>query len=167
VILPGPAPVPVVFDVNVLVRAVASGNSPYGSWPSPPPTSGNPFADCLGVINDAAEFGLWLSPHILDNTTRVLSEVVGTPKEEAEDYRNLLEEMAEASGGGVCTPPRTVHDCGDHEDNLVLDLAAEVAALLIVSDDTDLTSMSPWRGTPILRASQFAARVDVMRRRRR
>lgn len=166
-ILPGPAAVPVVFDVNVLVRAVASGNSPYGSWPSPPPTSGNPFADCLGVINDAAEFALWVSAHILDNTTRVLSQVVGTPKEEAEDYRQLLVELAEASGGGVCVPPRTVHDCRDPEDNLVLDVAADVAALLMVSDDTDLTSMSPWRGTPILRAHQFAARVDAMRRHRR
>ncbi len=165
--LPGPVALPVVFDVNVLVQAVASGNSPYGSWPSPPPTSGNPFADCLGVINDAAEFALWLSPHILDNTTRVLNTVVGTPKEESDDYREILVEMAEASGGGLLVPPRTVHDCHDHEDNLVLDLAAEVGVLLIVSEDTDLTSMSPWRGVPILRAREFTARVDAMRRHRR
>jgi predicted nucleic acid-binding protein len=72
--------------------------------------------------------------------------------------------MADASGGGVLDPPRTVHDCRDHEDNLVLDLAAEVGALLIVSEDTDLTSMSPWRGVPILRPAQFVARVDAMRR---
>jgi predicted nucleic acid-binding protein len=90
--------------------------------------------------------------------------VVGTPKEEAADYGEILSEMAEASGGGVLTPPRTVHDCTDHEDNLVLDLAAEVGALLIVSEDADLTSLSPWRGTMILRASQFVARVDGMRR---
>jgi predicted nucleic acid-binding protein len=164
VTLPGPAAIPVVFDVNVLVQAIASGNSPYLSWPSPPPTSGNPFADCLGVINDAAEFALWLSPHILDNTTRVLMAVVGTPKEEAADYEDILIEMADASGGGVMTPRRTVHDCADHEDNLVLDLAAEVGALLIVSEDADLTSMSPWRGTAILRANEFVARVDGMRR---
>ena len=43
--------------------------------------------------------------------------------------------------------PRTVHDYPDHEDNLILDTAAEVGALLIVSNDTDLLSMSPWRGT--------------------
>jgi hypothetical protein len=36
----------------------------------------------------------------------------------------------------VLIPPRTVHDCDDHEDDLVLDLAAEVGALLIVSEDT-------------------------------
>ncbi len=34
--------------------------------------------------------------------------------------------------------PRTVHDCPDHEDNLVLGLAAEVGAMLMVPDDTDL-----------------------------
>jgi predicted nucleic acid-binding protein len=64
-------------------------------------------------------------------------------------------------------PPATVFDCADHEDNRVLDLASEVGALLIVSDDTDLTSMSPWRGTPILRPREFAAKVDGMRRHRR
>ena len=72
--------------------------------------------------------------------------------------------MADASGGGVLSPPRTVHDCGDHEDNLVLDLAAEVGALLIVSEDIDLTAMSPWRGVPVLRAREFTTRVDGMRR---
>jgi predicted nucleic acid-binding protein len=167
VTLPGPVATPVVFDVNVLVQAIASGNSPYLSWPSPPPTSGNPFADSLGIINDAAEFALWLSPHIVDNTTRVLMAVAGTPKEEADDYGEILIEMADASGGGLLTPPRTVHDCPDHEDNLVLDLAAEVGALLIVSEDADLTSMSPWRGVPVLRAREFVGRVDAMRRHRR
>lgn len=65
------------------------------------------------------------------------------------------------------TPPRTAHDCPDHEDNLILDLAAEVGALLIVSEDADLTSMSPWRGVPVLRAREFVGRVDAMRRQRR
>jgi predicted nucleic acid-binding protein len=165
--LPGPVATPVIFDVNVLVQAIATGNSPYLSWPSPPPTSGNPFADCLGIVNDAAEFALWLSPHILDNTTRVLMAVIGTPKEEADDYREILTGIAQASDGGVLVPPRTVHDCPDHEDNLVLDLAAEVGALLIVSEDADLTSMSPWRGVPVLRAREFVGRVDAMRRHRR
>ena len=51
---------------------------------------------------------------------------------------------AEHSGGGLLAEvPRTVHDCPDHEDNLVLDLAAEVGATLIVSNDMDLLSMPP------------------------
>jgi predicted nucleic acid-binding protein len=60
--------------------------------------------------------------------------------------------------------PRTVHDCPDHEDNLILDLAAEVGALIVVSNDTDLLAMSPWRGTPIIDPKPFAGKVDAMRR---
>jgi hypothetical protein len=126
--VPGPAAVPVVFDVNVLVLAVAVGESPFRSWPSPPPTSGNPSADCLGVVNDAAEFALWLSPHILANTGRVLATVLKTPDDEVDDYLRALAEMADASGGGITDPPQTVGDCPDWEDNRILDLAAAVGA---------------------------------------
>lgn len=162
--LPGPVPIPVVFDVNVLVRAIALGESPYRSWPSPPPTSGNPDADCLGVINDAAEFALWLSPHILTNTGRVLGDVIGTPKDEIDEYIAILAEIAHASGGGLTDPPQAVADCPDWEDNRILDLALTVDAFMIVSGDTDLTAMSPWRGRPIIEPTQFARRVDALRR---
>jgi predicted nucleic acid-binding protein len=165
--VPGPVAVPVVFDVNVLVLAVAAGESPFRSWPSPPPTSGNPSADCLGVINDAAEFGLWLSPHIMANTGRVLATVLKTPDEEVDECLQVLTEMAEASGGGIMDPPPTVGDCPDWEDNRILDLAAAVGAFLIVSGDVDLTSMSPWRGRLIIEAPQFASMVDGSRRTRR
>lgn len=159
--------IPVVFDVNVLVGAAAGGNSPFRSWPSPPPTSGNPFADCLGIMVDAAEFGLWLSPHILDNTARVLVDGLKWPGDRTEQYLAVLVEVADHSRGGIVDPLSTIHDCRDHEDNRILDLAAEIGALLVVSEDTDLTSMSPWHGTPILRPREFAAKVDGMRRHRR
>lgn len=161
------SPIPVVYDVNVLVGAAVGGNSPFRSWPSPPPTSGNPCADCLGIVVDAAEFALWLSPHLLDNTTRVLVEGFKWPAERAELFGSVLAEVSDHSGGNIVDPPATVGDCADFEDNRVLDLVAEVGALVVVSDDADLTSMSPWRGTPVLRPREFAAKVDGMRRHRR
>jgi predicted nucleic acid-binding protein len=160
-----PAPAVVVYDVNVLVTAAVSGNSPFRSWPSPPPVSGNPSADCLGVIVDAAEFALWMSPHILSNIDRVLSDLFKWALVEIEAYLAAVVAAAEHSGGGVITDvPRTVSECQDHEDNLILDLAAEVGALIVVSNDTDLLSMSPWRGTPIIEPAAFASKVDAMRR---
>ena len=75
--------------------------------------------------------------------------------------------MAEASGGGITDPPQTVGDCPDWEDNRILDLAAGVGAFLIVCADVDLTSMSPWRGRPIIEPTQFASMVDASRRARR
>jgi hypothetical protein len=166
VTLPGPVPTPVVFDINVLVQAIAAGESPYRSWPSPPPTSGNPSADCLGVVNDAAEFGLWLSPHVLSNTGRVLGEVLGMPKDEIDEYIEILVEIADASGGALIDPPHVVDDCPDWENNRILDLALEAGAFLIVSADADLTTMSPWRGRPIIEPKQFAALSDASRRAR-
>jgi len=149
------------------VLAVAMGKTVLRSWPTPPPVSDNPAADCVGVINDAREFALWLSPHILENTVRVLRDRADWPTDDAEGYARLLMRLAEHSGGGTLVPPRTVNDCPDFEDNLILDLAAETGAFLVVAEDSDLTAMSPWRGTPILRPREFASRVDMMRRARR
>lgn len=158
-------PTAVVYDVNLLVTAAAGGNSPFRSWPSPPPVSGNPSADCVGIIVDAAEFSLWMSPHITSNTERVLTDLLKWEPPETGAYLRALVAAAEHSGGGVITGvPRTVHDCPDYEDNLVLDLAVEVGALIVVSNDTDLLAMSPWRGTPIIEPKAFAAKVDAMRR---
>jgi predicted nucleic acid-binding protein len=160
-----PVPSAVVYDINVLVTAAASGNSPFRSWPSPPPVSGNPSADCLGIIVDAAQFALWLSPHITANVARILGDLFKWEQPQVNAYLQAVVGAAEHSGGGVLTDvPRTVHDCSDHEDNLILDLAAEVGALILISNDTDLISMSPWRGTPIIEPTAFAAKVDAMRR---
>jgi hypothetical protein len=159
--------IPVVLDVNVLVGACAGGNSPFRSWPSPPPTSGNPCADCIGVMVDASVFALWLSPRQLDNTRRVLDEGLGWAPEHIDQFIDLLTRVAEHSGGNIVTPAATVADCPDWEHNRLLDLAADVGALLLVSDDPGLAAMSPWRGTPILRPYEFTAKVDVMRRHRR
>lgn len=89
------------------------------------------------------------------------------PEDEIDEYLSILVEMAEASGGGVLDPPQKVADCSDWEDNLVLDLAFAVGAFIVVSADADLTSMSPWRGRPLIEPSQFASLVDASRRTRR
>ena len=161
-----PAPQPVVFDVNVVVGAVVGGNSPFRSWPSPPPVTDNPYADCVGIVNDGREFALWLSPHVLANVVLVLVSPDGFrwDRRPAEEYIGLLVEIALASGGGVAEPEVEVRDCPDPEDNRILELALGVNAALIVSEDTDLTHMSPWRGIPIVRPREFASRVDAARR---
>jgi hypothetical protein len=129
-------------------------------------------AERLGTVfepeqDDAAEFALWLSPHILANAGRVLATVLKTPDEEVDEYLRALAEMAEASGGGITDPAQTVGDCPDWGYNRILDLAAAVGAFVIVSPDAGLTGMSPWRGRPIIEPSQFASMVDASRRARR
>lgn len=157
-----------VYDINVFVGAVAGGNSPFVVWPSPPPVSDNLFADCVGIANDADDVTLFVSDHVLTNLVRVLvsDDGLGWEAEPAREYVETVVDIAVASGGGVVDPVSSVDDCGDWEDNRILELALDAPADIIVSDDGDLTSMSPWRGRPIVRPGEFVKRVDVMRRSR-
>jgi len=56
----------------------------------------------------------------------------------------------------VCDPGQVL-DLGspDFEDNHILALALAVDADIIISDDADLTQLSPWRGRPIIRPRDF------------
>ena len=96
-----PVPAAVVYDINVLVTAAAGGNSPFRSWPSPPPVSGNASADCLGIIVDAAEFALWLSPHITTNIDRILAQLFKWAQPQIDAYLRAIVMAAEHSGGGI------------------------------------------------------------------
>lgn len=163
---------PVVFDVNVFIDAVVTGRDSFESWPSPPPTSAHFAADCVGIVNDAVEFSHWLSPHVLTNIERVLESPADKGGFEwesqlIEDYLEVLMEISDGSGGGVVEPAEAVTGCADYEDNRILELALACQALIIVSNDSDLLQMSPWRGIPILSPRDFAARVDATRRARR
>jgi PIN domain len=161
----------VTVDVNVFVAAVVGGNDAFRSWPSPPPVRGNLAANVVGILNDAREFSLFVTEHILANTLRVLTAAppdgFGWALDQAAAYIELIVEIAEASGGAVLQPAETVLDCADHEDNRILECAAASASMLIVSDDTDLLSMSPWRGTPVITSADFVKRTDAARRARR
>jgi len=160
---------PVTLDVNVLVGAVVEGNSAFWSWPSPPPLSAFPASDCVGILNDGQEFALWMSPHVLRNVLRVLTDAGGYAwtANRAEEYAKALVEIVETSGGHVIEPGVHVSDCFDYEDNRILELALASSSVLIVSSDAHLLDMSPWRGIPIVRPREFASRVDAMRRAKR
>jgi predicted nucleic acid-binding protein len=152
----------VVLDIHVFISAVSGGNSPFESWPTPPPVTDNSAADCLGILNDAMEFKLCLSQHILEHVIRILLDPeagLGWELAVAEEYVEVLTEMAAQGDCGVREPSEDVMASEDWEDNKILALAAECDAALIVSEDPHLLDLSPWRGIPIVRAREFAGRV--------
>ena len=154
----------------MLVGAVVGGRSDFESWPSPPPISDNLFADCVGIVNDAHEFTLCLSEHVLETLVFVLTDDehgFGWDPAEAENYVGVLWDIAEKAGGGVYEAKHEVTDCSDYEDNRILELALDAKADLIVSSDAHLLDMSPWREIPIITPQDFARRTDVMRRQAR
>ena len=112
------------------------------------------------------------SPHALTNIEKALVSPVSEGGFEwdpgpIETYLEVLLEIAESSGGGVNTPTEVVTDCADFEDNRILELAIACQAILIISNDSDLLHMTPWRGIPAISIREFAARVDAARRARR
>ncbi|NRG42582.1 PIN domain-containing protein [Rathayibacter sp. VKM Ac-2835] len=160
----GPA---VVFDIHIYVNALVGPGSEFPRIVEVPPGTGNSAADCLSLAFDGDDFRLFVSPHILRNLTRVLSEL-GLSAELIEGYLQTVLELVEVSGGATLDPPRKCFDVEDYEDNLIVDLSLACDATLIVSDDTDLTDLSPWHGRmPIVRPHVFVARMVQARRGRR
>jgi uncharacterized protein len=69
-----------------------------------------------------------------------------------------LEILELLSAGSVWFEPKvTVHDCRDAKDNKYLELALAAGAALIVSGDSDLLALHPWRNIRIIRPSELLA----------
>lgn len=161
------SPLPaVVFDINVFIDAFLGADSEWPLLESVPPTTSNASADCISLAFDAEDFRLVVSPHILKNIGTVLRRE-GLSAELTASWIAAAVDIVELTGGVVIDPERQVFDVKDHEDNLILDLALACDAILVVSNDTDLTSLSPWHGRlPILRPRDFVLRMVQNRRRR-
>jgi len=152
-------PVRVVFDVHLYVNNLAGADAQWPVVAEVPPGSGNASADAIAIVFDnPGAYSLFASPHIIGNTVRVLA-AHGFDTPLVTTYLAAIEEIIADSNGGVCDPG-PVRDLGspDHEDNHILALALAVDADLVVSDDTDLTTLSPWLGRPIIRPRQFVQR---------
>lgn len=157
----------VVFDIHVYVNALVGAGSEFPRIVEVPPGTGNSAADCLSLAFDGDDFRLYISPHIIRNLTRILAELK-LSEQLIEGYLDTILELVDASGGEVLDPPRKCFDVEDYEDNLIVDLSLASEATLIVSDDTDLTDISPWHSRmPIVRPHVFVERMVQARRTRR
>ena len=156
----------VVFDVHVYVLNLLGDESAWPEIVPLPPTSENAAADCMSLAFDANDFELYISEHILANTARVIL-ATGHSNELVESYVAAVLEIVEMSGGSVIEPSARDRGVADHEDNFILDLVIAADADILVSDDTDLTSLSPWNGRVIMRPYEFVNRVLQSRRHRR
>ncbi len=58
--------------------------------PSRPPVSGNASADCLGIIADAAEFALWLSPRITTSIDQILAQLFKWAQPQIDAYLRAI-----------------------------------------------------------------------------
>jgi len=149
----------VVFDINVYVDAIAGSDSTYPYLSAVPPRSSNDAADCLSLALDGEYFELYISPHILSNTSRVLQTEMNVKSKTVGAILTGITEIVDLTGGSIVDPERTNHDQKDFEDNLILDLVRTTEALILVTSDVELLDQNPWSGRLIVSPRSFVEQV--------
>lgn len=149
----------VVFDINVYVDAIAGPDSTYPYLSSVPPGSSNDAANCLSLALDGDDFELYVSPHILTNTARVIREQMNVSSTTTGAILTAITEFVHFSGGSIIDPERTNHDQKDFEDNLVLDLVRQTEALILVTSDKELLGQNSWNGRLIMSPGKFVEQI--------
>jgi predicted nucleic acid-binding protein len=149
----------VVFDINVYVDAIAGSDSTYPYLSAVPPGSSNDAADCLSLALDGEDFELYISPHILSNTARVLQTEMNVKSKTVGAILTGITEIVHLTGGSIVDPERTNHDQKDFEDNLILDLVRTTEALILVTSDVEVLDQNPWNGRLILSPRRFVEQV--------
>ncbi|MCL2466777.1 MAG: hypothetical protein FWF02_00655 [Micrococcales bacterium] len=136
----------VVFDTDVYVNALVGPDSDWTRLSSLT-ASANPDADCLSMAFDASGMRVMISPRILSSVSNALRRL-GVNAANTKAAVTAVLDVVKASGGRVVDPPGHRYD-PPHPKAMIMDLALEVDATLIVTDDADLSS--PWYGIPVLR----------------
>lgn len=156
----------VVFDINVYVDAISHADSTFPFLSSVPPKTSNAAADCLSLALDDEDFELYISPHILLNSSKVLKDEMGIQAKRVGAILTGFTEIVHCTGGSIVDPKRVNHDQKDFEDNLILDLVRETEALILVTSDNELLRQSPWNGRLILSPRSFVEQIVRTRSKR-
>lgn len=143
-----------VFDVNVWLHGLIGPATEFPYLHRVPPTSNNSSADCLSLAFDGDRFSVFISPHIITNVARVLTEI-GLSKSLVSRICEDVVDIVLFSQGSVVDPDRSVVELVDHEDNLVLDLVLATRSEVLVTADADLLAASGWRGKVFLHPRDF------------
>jgi predicted nucleic acid-binding protein len=143
----------------VYVDAISHSSSTFPYLSSVPPKTSNAAADCLSLALDDEDLKLFISPHILLNTARVLKGEMGIESKRVEAILTGFTEIVHCTQGSIVDPKRTNHDQKDFEDNLILDLVKTTEALILVTSDVVLLDQNPWSGRLIVSPRRFVEQV--------
>jgi len=152
-----PAPIAVVYDINVYLDHIRSGAGMLLPEKLPSPSAAS---DALSLAFDQ-QVRLFASPHILRNIHRLML-ASGQSERLTAKYIEFIAEACDDSGGAIVDPVVRDFAIGDHEDNNILALAKDPAvdADVIVSSDHHLTDLGPaWNGRLIMRPRQFTSHL--------
>jgi len=144
----------VVFDVNVWASALLGPNTEFPFLPTVPPTGANPSADCLSLAFDGDRFSVFISPHIIENLSRILTQSGISKALVARAIEDVVD-IVHLSQGSVVEPRRLANQQRDFEDNLILDLLLDTGSEVLVTRDAELIAASGFKGRAIVHPSSF------------
>jgi len=124
----------VVFDTNVIVSAFITRG-----------TSFDVFEHCLSSHQN------FISPHIRNEVESVLSKKFSFPPTTVEEILGYLDNNL----GFVEADPIEESICRDSSDDLVLACAEAAQADCLITGDEDLLVLKEFKGTLIIRPSNF------------
>lgn len=126
-----------VLDTNTLVSGVLLGDSVLGK-----------------AVRKAVTEDLML---MSEDSLYELADVLSQKKfdryisvEDREEFVRLVLRVVE-----IVPIVRAVHACRDEADNRILEVAVNGDAELIVSGDSDLLTLHPFRGIPVLKPGEY------------
>ncbi len=168
-------PAPVVFDTDVLVGASTHDQGTWKRYPTIPPISPSPYADCLGIVADpfVYDWALWTSDALLQFVAADLVTRHNWRTDLAERYVHRVAELAGDSGGGVISGRTVLGPQAPQRVRHVWGVAVATDAAVVVSDDPAVQKHSPWppnkggrapAGTYAFDAKTFRRLVDRARR---
>ncbi len=137
-----------VVDTNILIRALIK---PKGT-----------VAPVLRHLREGAYTALY-STEVLEEISDVLGRARFHLKYgiQDEDVGTLLSLIV--LRGEKVVPLQKIQICRDPKDDMMLELAVNGRADLIVSGDKDLLVLNPFQSIPIVGASEFLKRLEEIR----
>lgn len=99
------------------------------------------------------KFKLCFSEQTFEELFTVLNRPKFNPylsQNDIREFRELISYHAE-----LVSPKETIHQCRDPKDNIFLECAIEKTVDYIVTGDSDLLILHPFRGIPIIKPEEF------------
>lgn len=127
----------VVIDTNVWVSRLLIADSVAAravQWA---------LSECEVMVSEAS----------MEELADVLSRSKFDPYVSLEDRRRFIRAVLRVTT--LAPVLSEVTDCRDHADNQFLALARDSESDCIVTGDSDLLALNPWRGIPIVRPAEF------------
>lgn len=130
-----------VLDTNIFISALTGSKN------------------CQKILELLIEGRLTIA--VSEKLLRELSAVLSDKKFEMDPSEAVTFVEFVATRARVVVPAAAVADCRDPKDNAILECALEANAACVITGDSDLLILNPWRSIKIARPAEFLKSIGI------